>query len=483
MKRFVLLKITLLLSICLAAVGIALPVSADTELPDWLTEKSYIPPAKTVIANINFDDMNLTEGNALVGGSDTESYTIGGPASLKPASVSANQVFAAQDGDNTYVAVDTANASINFTPASRFDGAKSLVVSFKIKNPNIGGPSNGVRIYLKGTNMFTQYWERRDGSFTADANSIGADGQKLGYSGALISYMGGDIYTVGNQKIGEVSNPDAWTQFDIKITWLESNTADNLIKVDYIAVNGEKTATNISLRILKAGSENWLNFDRIGSLGILASISAGAEVSEIGIDDIVVYEPMEPVLNVTTAYSGFGIDFDTLDRSKVSMRLNLPCYIEDEQKIKVYENADDITDYVSLAGNNLEIGLTSPLKDDASYRFVLDGLCTEYCDIVNKYEDSFTAQKYMLSEPSISVNGGNISSEVEFTGEMPKNGAALILAAYKDGKFLGFAKKDLVSGLNTVQYSGGDADSAVTFAVTNLLDFDLISTVKKLGIN
>lgn len=484
------LKIILLL-ICFSIITqaeLVFSASADTDLPEWLSQYDYIPSAKTVFTNITFDDLGLDEGSMLTSGTVAED----GQVQRSPLSVAANTYTVCKAEENTYITAqpDASTASVtkslNVTPISKFNSAKTLVTSFKVKNPNDGKTSSGVRIYLKGSAAFTQYWERRDGTTTSNTETIASDGEKLGLAGSFITYMGGEIYTVGcKQKVATVDDKNDWIQFDIKMTWAEDGTNSNIVKVDYIAVNGKIVDSNITLRYLKSFSGTSVNFDKIGALGLTVSISKGAEVQPISFDDIVVYEPDDLNFDVVTDYRGFAVDMDNLNRNVVSMDLNVPCHIEEEGKIKVYENEIDITEGAELSqdGKNLKITLKSPIDDASDYRVSIEGLNSIYYDSIEKYEFTFTPKKYSISIPEIDVNDGIVNAMVNFDGEIPANGASLILATYNNGKINGFVRKPLESGNNVAQYSAEGADSAQAFVITNLFDLNLISQIQKVNIN
>ena len=484
------LKIICLLLICFSIMiqaGFVFSVSADTDLPEWLSQYDYIPSAKTVFTNITFDDLGLDEGSMLTSGTAAED----GEVQRSPLNVAANTYTVCKTEENTYITAqpDASTASVtkslNVTPISKFNSAKTLVTSFKVKNPNDGNTGSGVRIYLKGSAAFTQYWERRDGTTTSSTGTIAPDGEILGLAGSFITYMGGDIYTIGcKHKVATVDDKNDWIQFDIKMTWAEDGTDSNIVKVDYIAVNGKIVDSNITLRYLKSFSGTAVNFDKIGALGLAVSKSKGAEVQPISFDDIVVYEPDDLNFDVVTDYRGFAVDMDNLNRNVVSMDLNVPCHIEEEDKIKVYENEIDITEGAELSqdGKNLKITLKSPINDASDYRVSIEGLSSIYYDSIEKYEFTFTPKKYSIGVPEIDVTDGIVHAMVHFDGEIPANGASLILATYNNGKMNGFVRKPLEPGNNLAQYSAESADSAQAFVITNLLDFNLISQIQEVHI-
>ena len=287
----------LLSAVMLAAVfpAAAFADESASSLPSHMQGRSYMPEARTLLTNITFDGF-FQDGDTLpltMDGSERfiDSSVVG--VNTKPANGTDGVVLQKDEEDNFY-AYKSKSMALNISPANKLDNKKSLVISFKFKKAAADG-----RLVLRGSNLFSDYWERQDGA------SSGTN-----YAGALICcHTDGKVYTIGQTAVGNYLDNE-WNTIDIQITSVNASLTSNTIRADFVAINGTKYDINKEYTSTKKVPNTAYGVDyttdsakclkMLGTLGLY--LLSGKDGSNAYFDDIAMYEPAASVESLSVAY-------------------------------------------------------------------------------------------------------------------------------------------------------------------------------------
>ena len=347
------------------------------------------------------------------------------------------------------------NAKMDVASKADLTGVKNLVVSFDCKTDfsqnknrhfNLRSASEAYIICQEGASSYSSFRDR-----TAET---------------------------GKSTIIPSVDSTKWHRIDAEIAYLKNDGEKPVLQIKYVAVDG-----NI---IDGARAETLFKDSEAIDLSALSTLSlaqydwaAGGEQGGTYVDNIMVYEPTDVRTEiVSVSHEGYGV---VSGGTKFTAQFDMPVSIADKDKISVYENGKNITGDIALSEDKtvLEVSLKSPIDTTSEYSAVIGGLKDIYGDNIPSEEILFTARKYLISKPEISVDSTGVYASAELWGSVPENGAALVIAAYKDDKFIGFDIKEMSANkITTVLCPSeylADANAFRAFAISNLNDFRLLS--------